>query len=109
MVLDDTLIDEDARGSIPGIDEDRIVRCVDRIDDESVGEVVAATEQEVRVLVRKVCGGAVQVADKAGVGGGLGRKDGVIGARVDVVGFEVEVVEGWIGVRDDEGLELEGL
>lgn len=93
MVLDDTLTDEDARGAIPSVDEDRVVRRVDRIDDETVGEI-RASEQQVRVLVREVRGGAVQIDGDAGIGGGLGRKDGVVGAGVDVVGFEVEVVEG---------------
>lgn len=29
MVLDDTLIDEDTRGPVPGIDEYRVVRSID--------------------------------------------------------------------------------
>ncbi len=93
MVLDDTLINEDARGPIASVDEDRIVRSIDRIDDESVRGRIEI-EQEIRVLFCEICGGAVQVADDAGIGGTFGRKDSVVGARVDVVGFEVEVVEG---------------
>ena len=36
MVLDDTLINQDACGPIPGIDEDRIVRSIDRVNNESI-------------------------------------------------------------------------
>lgn len=45
MVLDDTLIYEDARRSIPSIDEDRIVRGIDRINYESVRASIGAIEQ----------------------------------------------------------------
>lgn len=92
MVLDDTLIDEDARGPIPGIDEDRIVRSVDRIDDESVGGRIGI-EQEIGISVCKICRGAIQVADDARVGSGFGGKDGVVGAREYMIWFEVEVVK----------------
>ena len=71
MVLDNTLIDEDARGPIPGIDEDRVVRCVHRVDNESVG-VRVGFEQEIRVFVCKIRGSAIQVANDARIGSGLG-------------------------------------
>ena len=108
MEPDDAPIDEDARGPGPGVDEDRAVRRVDRVDDESVRGGIPR-EHEVRGPVRKVRGGAVQVADDAGIGRALGREDGVVGAGVDVVGFEVEIVERRVGRGEDAGFELEGL
>ena len=108
MEPDDAPIDEDARGPGAGVDEDRAVRRVDRVDDESVGGRIPR-EHEVRGPACKVRGGAIQVADDAGIGRAFEREDGVIGAGVDVVGFEVKVVERWVGRGEDAGFELEGL
>ena len=93
MIFDDALINEDARGSAPGINEDGVVRRIDGVNYESVrwGIVI---EQQIRVLICKVCRGAVQIADDAGVRSAFGRKDGIIGAREDVVGLKVEAVKG---------------
>ena len=93
MVLDDTLINEDACGPVSDIDEDRIVRSIDRVNDESVGGRTKI-EQKIRVFVCEIGGGAVQVADDTRINGRFGGKDSVIGGRIDVVGFEVEIVEG---------------
>lgn len=46
MILDYTLVDEDARGPVPGIDEDRVVRSIDRVNDESVGSSVQVEPEE---------------------------------------------------------------
>ena len=93
MVFDDTLIDEDTRGSVADVDEDRIVRSIDRINYESIG-VGIGIEQQIRILVCKICSGTIQVADDARIVSASRRKDGIIRTGVDMVGFEVEVVKG---------------
>ena len=93
MVLDDTLIDKDTRGPVPGIDKDRIVRSVDRINDEPIWCRIEI-EQEICVLVCKIFSRAIQVANDAEIGRGFRRKDGIIRARVYMIGFKVEIAKG---------------
>lgn len=49
------------------------------------------------------------MADDTGVSGGLGGEDGVIKGRVDVVGLQVEGLEGRTWGRKDMGFEFEGV
>ena len=105
IVFDDALIIEEARGSVADIDEDRIVRSIDGFDDKSVRRILK--EQQIRVVVRKIRCGAIQVADDT-IGGIGVRKDGIAVAGGYMVGSEVEVVKRWVGRGEDERLESEG-
>ena len=93
MIFDNALVDEDTRGPVPSINKDRIVRSIDRVNDEAVRGRIR-NEQEICVFVCEIFCGAIQVTDDARVGSGFGRKDCIISSRVDMVGFEVEVVKG---------------
>ena len=106
MVFDYPLINKHSLCSVPSVDQNRVIRCVELIDDESIW-AGAEVKQQISVFIHKIGRGAVQMADDAGVLRGFGKEKGIVVGGADMVGFKIEAFESRVWLSEDMGLELE--
>lgn len=93
------------RNGIPKVES-----CTHRINHKSIRRLcLPKIEQQITLIIGEFRSCAIERTDEARVFGSLGTQDRVIERRVDMIGFEIETLEGGVGRGEDAGFELERL